>query len=80
MGERAGSVFSLTFSPDGRALAAGTALGGVELWDVATGRRRSVLRGHRGGVWGLEFAPDGRTLYTGGDDGTVRVWDMSQPH
>jgi WD40 repeat protein len=75
-----GAVFSLTFSPDGRTLAAGTVGGAVELWDVASGRRRSVLGGHSGGIWALEFAPDGRTLFSGGNDGTVRVWDMSQPH
>jgi WD40 repeat protein len=71
MGECGGVVYRLTFSPDGRALAAATVRGEVELWDVASGRRRSVLRGHSGGVWGLVFAPDGRALFTGGPDGTV---------
>jgi WD40 repeat protein len=75
MGEREGLVFSLTFSPDGQTLAAGTVKGEVELWDVASGRRRSLLRGHSGGVWGLAFAPDVQTLAYGSDDGTVRIWD-----
>jgi WD40 repeat protein len=80
MGEREELVLSLAFSPDGRTLAAGTGRGEVELWDVASGRRRSTLRGHTGGVWALVFAPDGQTLFSGGDDDTVRAWGMSQPH
>ena len=37
LGDREGLILSLTFSPDGRTLAAGTGSGEIELWDVATG-------------------------------------------
>ena len=75
LGHREGQVMNLTFSPDGRTLAAGTTSGEIELWDVASRQRRSALRGHAGSIRGLVFAPDGRTLVSAGDDGTVRIWD-----
>jgi WD40 repeat protein len=55
-------VYSLTFAPDGRTLAATTAglkAGSIELWDVATGQRRSPSRSVG---WPLAFTPDGKLL------------------
>jgi WD40 repeat protein len=74
-----GPIRALAFSPAGDpsgrllAVAAGRY---VELRD-ATGRKRSVLKGHASLVESLAFSPNGRTLLTGGDDGTVRQWDLA---
>ena len=53
----------LAFSPDGRTLAT-VRNRGVELWDVATGRKlREIERPDRDSLFErVEFAPDGRTL------------------
>jgi WD40 repeat protein len=74
-----GSTGSATvYSPDGATLAAGLDDGTVALRDVASGRVRAVLQGHRHRVGSLAFAPDGRLLAGGGGDGSVHIWDMSK--
>src|SRR5437867_2165255 len=53
-------VFKVAFSPDGKTLASATESGQadkavleVKLWDVATGKERVPLKGHRSGVYSL---------------------------
>ena len=73
-----GSVWGLSFSPDGRTLAsAGDSR--VLLWDVA--RRRMLdppLTGHDRRVTSVAFSPDGRTLASTSDDSTARLWDVAR--
>ena len=71
------AVLGLAFSPDGATLASGGRDRVVILWDVASGRRRRVLRGHGGVVRGVGFSPDGRLLASGSYDRTVRVWELA---
>lgn len=73
----AGSVMSVTFTPDGTTLASGSTDGTVKLWDVATGHPRMTLLGHADRVNSVSFSPDGKTLASGSTDGTVRLWDCT---
>ena len=74
------SVYSTSFSADGRTLAAGADDGRIYLWNVATQTLRTVLTGHADSrsndVVSLSFSADGRTLASGGEDGTARLWDI----
>jgi WD40 repeat protein len=73
-----GRICSVTFSPDGRTLAAGDNGFGVTLWETATGKVRATLPPHRNTVWSVAFADGGRVVVSGSDDGTVRLWDMAK--
>src|SRR5262245_48469345 len=69
-----GIVFCVAFSPDGKALAAGSSDGTVTVWDTVSGVKRYTLRAHRHPVLCLCFSPDGNSLATA-DDTTLKVWD-----
>jgi WD40 repeat protein len=66
----------LAFSPDGATLAVGQQDGKITIWDAATGRKRSTLRGHTDFVASLAFAPTGTTLASSGGERTTRIWDL----
>ena len=83
---------SVAFSADGAKLAAGSADGQVQFWEVSLSVSRKLLPGkpplsrlgaplqaHQKAVNTLAFRPgDSNTLSTGGADGEVKFWDLSQ--
>jgi WD40 repeat protein len=80
-----GSKAALAFSPDGKLLATeggpGTDLGALPegdfpatVWDVATGKKKFMLRGHQDYIAGVAFSPDGNAIVTSSGDNTARLW------
>ena len=70
-----GAVNSLLFSPDGKTLVIGNAIGTIDFWDMSTLQFISTYsRHHR--LRTLAISPDGRTLASGGLDGTILIWDV----
>lgn len=73
-GAKADRVRRLTFSPDGKLLAALTGRGTLAVWRVsALYGRRSF--GHQDQVTGLAVRPDGRWVASVGADRSLRFWD-----
>jgi len=75
-----GTMVSVTFSPNGRLLAAGTTANTVQLWDVM--RRRPVTTSSFSGpasnqMTGVVFSRDSKILIAGSTDGTIRLWDVA---
>jgi WD40 repeat protein len=65
---------SVTFSPDGSLIAAGTSDHRVLVWS-GTGAPKEY-KGHVAAVTGVAFRPDGKQLASVGNDGTIRFWDV----
>lgn len=72
-GASASWLTCITFSPNGRLLAAADWNGIVTLWDVASGEVKETITDHPAGVVSVAFAPDGATLATGSEDKTLRL-------
>lgn len=72
-----GPIAVLSFSPDGRWLAAGSNGDGpapLKLWNMASGQEEVTLRGQTKGLTALAFSPDGRWLAANSAD-SVNVWE-----
>ena len=67
-------VFTVTFSPDEKLLAAAGDTG-VDVW--RTGTWDSVLTIPSGTVKGMAFAPSGNQIATAASSGPVRLWEVS---
>jgi WD40 repeat protein len=72
-------IASVSFSPSGPTLAAGSNGGSVRLWRVSRGLDLlEVRRGARGGVFSVAFRPDGGLLAAAGADAAIRLWRLDQ--
>ncbi|HEX4607485.1 MAG TPA: WD40 repeat domain-containing protein [Urbifossiella sp.] len=69
-------VVGLSWSPDGRFLAAAAVSGPVAVFDAA-GKIVHTLAGHGFGTSAVAWQPAGTLLATAGQDGTVRLWDAT---
>ena len=74
-------ISSLAFSPDGKSLAGGVIpllndVGGVLLWDVATGALRTHLK-EASDVSSVAFSADGRIIAAGTQESSVGLWDAA---
>jgi eukaryotic-like serine/threonine-protein kinase len=69
------SAHSVTFSPDGKRLAAGSnGEEAVRLWDTETWQEVLTLSGAGSRISGVKFSPDGRHLLAINDAGLAHLW------
>ena len=75
-GARSSAVTSLTYSPDGRAVAS-TGNDQVIVWDPRTARSAKVFTAPGEQVRYVAFSPDRTTLYTSSPGGVLLQWDLT---
>lgn len=68
---------SLTFSPNGKLIAAGSCDTSIFIWDAMIGEKKFELRGHSACVNALAFSPDMTRLASSSPDHTTRIWDLT---
>lgn len=70
-------VASVSISPDGRWVAAGSLDCITRVWDLKSGALVERLHGHTDSVYSVRFNPDGCGLVTGSLDKTSKYWDIT---
>jgi len=66
----------LLFSPDGRRLVSSDRRN-ITVWDVSSGSKVKIFKGHKDYIQSLVFSPDGTRVVSGSDDRTVVIWDFA---
>jgi serine/threonine protein kinase/WD40 repeat protein/energy-coupling factor transporter ATP-binding protein EcfA2 len=69
------SVGTVSFSPDGKYLAIGNAVGSLKLWDIEAGIWGPTTSGHISLISNAIFSQDGRFLISTSFDTEVKIWD-----
>lgn len=73
--ETFGGIFSITFSPDGKLLAAGTTDNEIRVWQAADRKQLLICQGHTAWVRSVVFSPNNDIFASGSSDHTIRLWD-----
>ncbi len=71
----AGSVYSVTFFPNGSAALSGGDDRTLNLW--ARGTVQRIFMGHTGSITSVSVSADGNTALSGGWDNTLILWDVN---
>jgi WD40 repeat protein len=74
-------IKAVTFSQDGKQIAAVSNDGSEKVWDATDGgtvlTHKLTLKGQNEVVASVAFSPDGTRIATGGNDGTAKLWDAA---
>ncbi|WP_293336767.1 AAA-like domain-containing protein [Microcoleus sp. CAWBG58] len=68
-------IGSLSFSPDGRTIAAAGYDKTIKLWNI-NGQLLKTFNGHSKEVTDVSFSPDGQILATASYDRTIKLWQI----
>jgi WD40 repeat protein len=71
------SPTDITFSPDGKILAAGLMDHTIKLWDSSDGKMIREIDGLYDQVTCIAFSPDGKILASGSGYGQIKLWGIS---
>lgn len=75
-----GTVFSLSYSPDGELIAVGDDNGEILLFFAANGDFHMRCVGHTDVVSAVTFSSDGQTIASSSYDNTIRLWSAKDGH
>lgn len=70
-------VYQLSWSLDGRSLAAGNDENTLLIWDMQSRSLQKTLQGTASVILSVAWSPEGDRLAAGNSDGTVQIWERA---
>ena len=70
------TIFSVSFSPDGKYFVVGDADGVISLWKFGSVRPLWSDNKHGNRIRSVAFSPDGKMVVSGSEDKTAKLWDV----
>lgn len=72
---RSGGGLGISYSSDGRRIAAASGDNSIQIFDIDSGREELILRGHESSISDVLFYGNNKFLFSCGVDGGFRIWD-----
>jgi WD40 repeat protein len=72
------TVYGVSFSPDKKMIATGSADKFVKVWEVPSAKFVKSFEGHTHHVLDIGWMADGKLLASAGGDNTVKIWDFDK--
>ena len=72
--DRVDRIYSIAFIEQGKAIAAATSAGTIDIW--RDGDLVRTLAGHEGHVVFMAYSPEGNRIASLSDDNDIRIWDV----
>ncbi len=76
IGDHSNSVWSVTFSTDGKWLVSASYDETIKLWSVENGECLQTFVGHKGPILNAKFSHDERFIISLGVDLSLKIWDV----
>lgn len=68
------TIYSATFSPDGKQIVSASEDKSIRIWDMMTGECLWVIKGHADAVFSASFSPDGKKIISASRN-VLRIWN-----
>src|SRR5437763_4987866 len=72
------TIWSLTFSPDGRWLLSTHGDGSIVIWDPLEHEKIGNLKEHSGAIRAVAYSRDGKFIASGGEDDSIIIWNTER--
>lgn len=73
-GSHNNTVYSVSYSPNGKTFISGSGDTSIKIWNADGNLIKQIENAHNGPVNTINFSPDGKTFISGSNDNSIKIW------